>query len=155
MKVKGWLDLFLFGPQGQLKDERHLENVITEVGDAHVADQMSDRDEGTMSHMAIGTGTTAAQASDTLLEAELADGRVPLSTKYQGAGADDNDVVYKAEWGAGTATGAITEAGLFNQGSLYGGTDGGVMMCRQVFAEINKGTDDTLTITWTITFGAS
>ena len=46
---------------------------------------------------------------------------------------------------AGSGTGAITEAGVFNASS------GGTMLCRTVFSVVNKGADDSMTITWTIT----
>ena len=42
-------------------------------------------------------------------------------------------------------TGAVTEAGIFNASS------GGTMLCRTVFAVVNKGADDGMSITWQIT----
>jgi len=146
MKIKGWLDIYLRDELGYLKEERHLHNVITHDGNEHVADQMSDQGQATMGYMAVGTGTEAATSADTALQAEIS--RVPLTSKTQQPSPNENQVKYVADWGAGTATGAITEAGIFNADS------GGVMMCRQVFAEINKGTADTLTINWTLTFGS-
>ena len=57
-----------------------------------------------------------------------------------------NDAVqYVATFAAGTGTGAITEAGIFNDAVT------GTMLCRTVFAVINKGSLDTLTITWKVT----
>ena len=47
------------------------------------------------------------------------------------------------------ATGAVTEAGIFNAAS------GGTMLCRTVFSVVNKGADDSLSVTWTITLTAS
>lgn len=49
-------------------------------------------------------------------------------------------------FGPGNAVGAITEAGVFTASS------GGTMLARQVFAVINKDSDDSLEITWEITF---
>ena len=62
-----------------------------------------------------------------------------------------NDAVeYKATFAANVATGALNEAGIFNA------TTAGTMMCRTVFGGssagvINKGANDTLTITWRVT----
>ena len=56
-----------------------------------------------------------------------------------------NTVEYVATFGAGTGTAALVEAGILNAGS------GGTLLCRTVFSVVNKGADDTLTITWTIT----
>lgn len=44
-----------------------------------------------------------------------------------------------------TGTSAITKAGIFNTASS------GTLLCRTVFAAINKGANDTLAITWTVT----
>lgn len=138
----------LFGPDGKLKDSELVQNVVTLVGDAHVADQLSSTPgEGAMSHMAIGTGTNAAATSDTTLQTEI--DRNALTSFLQGAGGDDNDVVYIGDWAAGDGTGAITEAGVLNAASA------GTLLCRAVFAVKNKGADDTLKITWTFHCGAS
>jgi len=96
-----------------------------------------------MSHMAVGSGSTAAAAGDTSLT-EL--GRVSLTSTTIVTTSVTNDAVqYVATFAAGTGTGAITEAGIFNAGSA------GTMLCRTVFAVINKGSLDTLTITWKVT----
>jgi hypothetical protein len=92
-----------------------------------------------MSHMAIGSGTTAADVADTTLESEL--GRVALGS----ASASGAVVTYTATFPPGTGTGAVTEAGTLNASS------GGVMLCRTVFAVVNKGADDAMAITWAVT----
>ncbi len=144
--MKGHVKIVLKGPDGKIKLTRKGPNVFTDTGDAHVADQLaSSQDESAMSHMAIGTGTTAALTSDTVLDTEL--DRNALTSFTQGAGANDNDIIYVGDWAAGDGTGTITEAGIFNDVST------GTMMTRQVFSAINKGAGDTLQITWTITIG--
>jgi len=50
--------------------------------------------------------------------------------------------------GAGVGTGAITEAGIFNV-VTQNTTD---LICVSSFAAVNKGADDSLVITWTVTF---
>ena len=94
--------------------------------------------------MAVGTGAAAAVAGDTALGAEVA--RAALGSTAIVTTTTTNDAVqYIASYAPGVATGALTEAGLFNQSS------GGVMLSRTVFAVINKGALDTLGITWKIT----
>ena len=133
---------------GLLKELREFDNVFTDAGDAHVADQMaSSQDESAMSHMAIGTVATTLTAGDTTLGGEL--DRNALTTFTQGAGGADNTVVYIGDWAAEDGTGAVTEAGIFNAETA----DTGSMLCAQTFAVINKGAADTLQITWTVTFG--
>jgi hypothetical protein len=63
--------------------------------------------------------------------------------------ASSNTITYVASFEAGDATGAVTEAGLFNASS------GGTMLCRTVFSVVNKGAQDILNITWVITLQAS
>jgi hypothetical protein len=52
---------------------------------------------------------------------------------------------YTASFPAGTGTGAVVEAGVLNNSS------GGSLLCRTVFAVVNKGADDSMSITWAIT----
>jgi len=134
----------LRGPDGEVKEEREVHNLVTDVGCAHIADQLaSSHDESEMSHMAIGTGTNAPAAGDTTLQTEL--DRNALTSRTQGAGASDHQVVYVGDWAAGDGTGAITEAGILNNSS------GGTLLARTTFSVINKGASDTLEITWTLT----
>ena len=100
---------------------------------------MKDATATAMSHMAIGSGSTAAAASDTALGNQL--GRVALtSTTVSNA-----VVTYVASFPAGTGTGAVTEAAILNASS------GGTMLCRTVFSVVNKGAQDSMTVTWTVT----
>jgi hypothetical protein len=89
--------------------------------------------------MAIGSGTNNPAAGDTALQTEL--GRVSLSS----SSASGAVVTYAATFGAGTGTGAVTEAGILNAGSS------GTLLCRTEFNVVNKGSADSMTITWTVT----
>lgn len=138
----------LFGPDGKLKDESIVTNVVTNVGDAWVANQLSGAAADLMSHMAIGDDNDPAPAvTDTTLNHEL--DRHALTSTTQGAGADDNDIIYVGDYAAGHGTGALVEAGLFNDDTA------GTMLCRTIYPVKNKGALDTLKITWTFTCGAS
>ena len=115
-----------------------IPNLVVTVGKEHTISRLKDTTQAAMSHMALGTGTTAAAIADTALETEA--GRIALSSStVSGA-----SIQYVATFGAGTATGAITEAGIFNDASA------GEMLCRTVFSEINKGAQDSVTVTWTV-----
>jgi len=118
---------------------QEIDNLVVTTGKAYVASRMKDATATAMSHMAVGTGSTAAAAGDTALGNESA--RVALtSTTVSGA-----DVVYVATFGAGTGTAALTEAAILNASSS------GTMLCRTVFSVINKGASDSMTVTWTVT----
>jgi len=123
-----------------LNDEvvQEIPNLVVTDGKKWVADRMNDANT-VMSHMAVGTGTTAAAAGDTTLDTEE-DRNALTSTTVT-----DNEVAYVCSWASGDATASLTEAGLFDASS------GGDMLARTVFSVVNKGASDTLTITWTIT----
>ena len=134
LKMKGKLQI-------RLNDElvQEIDNIVVTAGKGYVASRMKDATATAMSHMGIGSGSTAADAADTALGTQL--GRVALtSTNVSGA-----VVTYVASFAAGTGTGAVTEAGIFNASS------GGTMLCRTVFSVVNKGAPDSMTVTWTVT----
>jgi hypothetical protein len=144
VKVIGRVRIEIRRSDGSLKLAETVPNLVVSTGLYHIADQMSDKGNSAMSHMAIGTGTTAAALSDLALETEL--DRNTLDSTTQGTAADSNKVTFVATWAAGDGTGAITEAGIFNQAGA------GTMLCRTVFSVKNKGAGDSMTLTWTITF---
>lgn len=139
LKASGSLRVVVTGADGQVKAEHDFKNLVVTVGKEFVASRMVGTASAVMSHMAIGSGTTAAAAGDTTLETEL--GRVAL-TSGTASGAV---ATYTATFPAGTGTGAVTEAGIFNASSA------GTMLCRTVFAVVNKGADDAMSVTWTVT----
>lgn len=141
--IKGRLHLVIRDARGRLKEELTTPNLVVNTGLYHIADQLSDRGEAVMSHMAIGTGTASPAAGDTALGTEL--DRNALTSKTQGSGGYANKVTYVADWAAGDGTGAITEAGIFN------GASAGQMLCRATFPVKNKGDSDTMTLTWELT----
>ena len=138
IKVTGELKLTLTKPDGNIH-ETVVPNIVVTDGKEYIASRMIDATATAMSHMAIGTGSTAAAAGDSTLGTEA--GRVSLTSTT----VTSNAVAYVATFGAGTGTGAITEAGIFNASSS------GTLLCRTVFSVINKGAADTLGITWTVT----
>tara|TARA_Y100000593_G_scaffold56226_1_gene104901 strand:- start:1049 stop:1480 length:432 start_codon:yes stop_codon:yes gene_type:complete len=134
MEMKGHLTIALNGEVVQ-----EVDNLVVTAGKGFVASRMAGTSANVMSHMAIGTGSTAAAAGDTALGNEAA--RTALtSTNVSGA-----VVTYVDTFAAGTGTGAITEAAILNASS------GGTMLCRTVFSVVNKGASDSMTITWTVT----
>ncbi|MBT5235846.1 MAG: hypothetical protein HOM18_11165 [Candidatus Marinimicrobia bacterium] len=66
--------------------------------------------DSNMTHMAIGTGTTAAAAAQTALVTELERNAMTVS----GGTVSTNTIEYAATYAAGDGTGAITEAGIFD-----------------------------------------
>ena len=139
LKVEGNLIIIKTTGDG-VEDRIEHKNLVVSVGKTNIAARMAGNTAAVMSHMAIGTGNTAAVVGDTTLETELA--RVALTVA--GGTPSSNTVTYSASYPAGTGTGALTEAGIFNA------TPAGTMLCRTVCPVINKQAADSIVITWVI-----
>jgi hypothetical protein len=138
LKITGAVEITLFDKNGDVKDTRSIKNLVVTTGKTFIAARMVGT-PAVMSHLAIGEGTTAAAVGNTTLGTEV--GRVALASATSSGAV----VTYTATFGAGTGTGAITEAGIFNSNTA------GTLLCRSVFSVVNKGVDDGMTITWTVT----
>ena len=147
LKLSGQLNIVLKDKAGNVKDERTVNNLVVNKGLEYIASRMKDASKGVMSHMALGSGTTAAAASQTDLVTLLGAREALDSTTI--AGSNNEKVVYVSAFEAGDATGAVKEAGIFNASTS------GDMLCRTVFSVVNKAADDTMAVTWTITLSAS
>lgn len=137
LKLKGRVVVRLNGEVVQ-----DVDNLVVTAGKGYVASRMKDTSATAMSHMAIGSGSTAAAASQTALVSEEA--RVTLtSTTVTNA-----EVAYVGTFPAGTGTATLNEAAILNASS------GGTMLCRVVFSgSISKASTDSMTVTWTVTVG--
>lgn len=147
LKLSGQLSIVLKDKAGNIKDTREVKNLVVNKGLEYIASRMKDASKGVMSHMGLGSGTTAAAASQTDLVTLLGAREALDSTTI--AGNNNEKIVYVSAFEAGDATGAVTEAGIFNASTS------GDMLCRTVFSVVNKAADDTMSVTWTITLSAS
>ena len=144
LKLSGQVAIVLRDKDGNVKEERTEENLVVTTGLGYIASRMKDASATAMTLMALGSGTTAAAAGQTDL-VTLLGAREALDSTTVTA----NAVAYVSSFEAGDATGAVTEAGIFNASTS------GTMLCRVVFSVVNKAADDTMTVTWTITLAAS
>tara|TARA_R110000822_G_scaffold112248_1_gene243136 strand:+ start:4094 stop:4543 length:450 start_codon:yes stop_codon:yes gene_type:complete len=144
LKLRGDVSIVLKSADGSVKDSRAIKNLVVNDGLNFIVSRMKDTTQGVMSHMAVGSSTTAAAAGQTDLVSILGSREALDSTAVS-----TNTVTYVSSFEAGDGTGAVTEAGIFNASS------GGDMLCRTVFAVVNKQATDSMTITWTITLTAS
>jgi len=146
LKLSGQLNIVLKDKAGNVKDTREVKNLVVDTGLVFIASRMTGTSKAVMSHMALGSSTTAAAAGQTDLVSVLGSREAIDSTTLTGS---NKAVAYVSSFEAGDATGAVTEAGMFNASS------GGDMLCRTVFSVVNKAADDTMSITWTVTLAAS
>jgi hypothetical protein len=141
IKITGNVKIDIIGADGAVKDSREIKNLVVTVGKNYIASRMKDATATAMTHMELGTGTTAAAVGDTTLQTAISGSRVTLASTT----VTTNAIAYVASFPAGTGTGAVTEAGVFNAASA------GTMLCRTVFSVVNKGAADAMSVTWTIT----
>lgn len=139
INATGELKIVLRDKDGNVKMEKTEKNLVVTSGKAFIASRMVGTGSAVMSHMAVGTSTTAPVAGQTALVSEIARAAIVSGTS------STNVVTYSAVFAAGVGTGAITEAGILNAGTA------GTMLSRTVFSVVNKEADDSLTINWQIT----
>lgn len=141
MQLQGAMTLIVRRASGDIETV-HKDNIIVNVGFDFIADAIgkSASRPSVMGFIALGTGTTAAAASQSALVSEL-DRNAATYAHTTGTKAFS----FTADFPVGDGTGAITEAGVFNAAS------GGIMLDRVVFPVVNKGADDSLTAVFTFT----
>jgi len=144
LKLRGDVAIVLKDKNGNVKESREIKNLVVTAGLTFICSRMAGTSAGVMSHMALGSSTTAASAGQTDLVSILGS-REALDSSTASA----NTIAYVSSFEAGEGTGAVTEAGIFNAASS------GTMLCRTVFPVVNKQADDTMSVTWTITLTAS
>jgi hypothetical protein len=143
LKLKGELTIVVKDKDGKVKEARKENNLVVNAGLTYICSRMVSTSATAMSHMAVGSGTTTPSGTQTDLVSTLGV-REPLDSSTSSS----NTVTYTSSFEAGDGTGAITEAGIFNAST------GGTMLCRTTFPVVNKGANDTMSITWTITLSA-
>lgn len=137
---KGELTILLKKASGD-NEVYEFKNLAVSTGLNFIVSRMKEDTDAVMSHMSVGEGTTAADLGDITLESEIAGSRVALtSTTVTG-----NTITYVATFEPGVGTGAVTESGIFNDGTA------GTMLCRTVFPVVNKQPGDSMTVNWTVT----
>lgn len=139
--LRGVVKAEVFDAEGNLKAVEETENLILTVGRNMIADRLlASPTLGVPTHMGVGTSGTAPAVGDTTITGET---RVALTSKTRST----NVVTYVGDWAAGSATGTLQEAGLWDASSA------GNLVGRATFTSIAKGAADTLKVTWTWTIG--
>lgn len=121
---------------GETRKSKRIFNTVTTAGKAGIADQiLAAPSLNKPTHMAVGTGTGGTTALTTEVD------RNALTTKTRSGAV----VTMVGDWAAGDATAALTEAGVLTAASA------GDLWLYTTFAVVNKGANDALQITWTLT----
>lgn len=138
----------LYGPDGNLKDQREYHNLVVNTGKAGVASRINGADsEAAFTYIGIGIGTTAAAATDTALESEIASGggSRASATCSRVTVTVTNDTAQLVLTYNFTSSFAVTESAVLNAASS------GTMLARRVFSAINVSNGDSLQVTWKFT----
>lgn len=115
-------------------------NLVVDAGKAWIAGRVNGSTTA-ITHIAVGTNSTAAAAANTALGAEV--GRKVL-TVANGT-LSTNTVTFETTFAEAEGNGALTEAGLLTAAT------GGTLVARTVFPLITKTTNDIFTVRWVLT----
>lgn len=139
LTVTGSLDIFLFDAAGDIKLELQKHNLVVDSGLEFICSRMVSGSDAVMSHMGVGSNSSTPTSADSSLQDQVGT-RASLDI----SSASGTTVVYRGVFGSSQNVGTLREAGIFSAASS------GVMLCRAVFPAIEKSSDDTLVIRWTI-----
>lgn len=143
LKMRGRYFVYLYGENGELKDSREGENVVTTVGKEYLASFLNSACAAaatfTGKYVAIGTNTVTESDSDTNLGTEV--------SRHTGTVSYLSGQIFqvRATFATGSGTGAITEYGVFSSNTA------GTLISRDTESAINKSASDTLTVIWQMT----
>jgi hypothetical protein len=153
----------LYGPDGKLKQKGQGCNIVTTQGDNFFVDQLSDSGGAAVDLMALGTGTAAVAKGDTWVSGYFsANGSAAAGKGSVGAATNagtPGNLQYVGTFAAGYSTqDGITRVILTNLDPSADGNgtpDGATQFCvahGTIDPTVNKGANDTLVITWDVTF---
>ena len=137
----------IFGVTGYLTRKASYANLITTSGKGLISGRINAvGSPAAPTAMAIGTGTTAADAANTQLETELAANNLGrgagTATLQQTTVANDTCRLVKAWTSSSVSEVAVTEMGILNNA-----TSGGTLLVRNVFSAYTLRNGDTFEIT--------
>ncbi len=141
IELKGRIKLVLRDARnGRVRYVVDKDNLVVDAGKALLAQALYDNSPSNLqvTHIAIGTGTTAPAAGDTALENEQL--RTTVYSNLQGT-----SVTFAAFIGSLEYEGDISELGLFIDGD-----NANVLLSRVVITPVTKTTNDVVEILWEI-----
>lgn len=157
LKMRGEVIAELRDKHGNLKQRSVTHNIVTSQGDKFAAAAMYTA-AYTGWGMKLGTATTAASKSGAgsyIATADYVSGSAKaLDDGTPKAGATNDIVQFRRLWAAGEGTSSnINRVAITDNTTNAGEADETHTFAISVFSSaINKGADDTLTVTWNVTF---
>lgn len=132
---------------GYWSTSKNVSNLITNAGRGLISGLINGSGApAAATYVAVGTGATAANATDTTLQTETATSGLSRAagTASLVTTSVTNDTAQVTKTFSVSGTVAVTEAGLLNASSS------GTLLCRQVFSAVNVVNGDSLQITWKV-----
>src|SRR5690242_11346192 len=129
--VKGHISFVLRDSVGRIKESREIRNLVVNAGKAGMASRINGAgSEAAFTFIAIGTGTTAAAATDKTLVTEITTGggARAAATASRVTTSVTNDTAQDVVTFSFTSSFAVTESGVLNASSA------GTLLARQVFS---------------------
>lgn len=156
MGIRGRLHVVLTGPDGEIKYDEWITNLVTQIGDAFYAERAAGVGgaPAAATGMQLGTGTTiaaktgAGAAIVTLVASSLVALTGTPTSALSGA---SRRITYAVTWAAGTATAnAIAEVVLVNQatGTQTAAPAAATIARALLSPTVNKLAGDSLAIAW-------
>lgn len=154
--VTGFLHVVLTGPDGEVKLNETVRNLVTQVGDQYYGERAAGvaGAPAVATGMQLGTGVTAASKTGagaaivTLVAASLV---ALTSTPASALNGSSRRITYSVQWAAGVATAnGISEVALVNQavGTQTVAPASATIARALLSPVVNKGALDTLTVNW-------
>jgi len=168
-RIKSHAIIQLFGPDGELKHEQRVDNLITTACDEYYAKRggagvspAAPADVTKVDGMKLGTGATAAAKSGAgaALVTYESGSNNPFDSTFPDfvdlSGDTGWQIRYRTTWAAGDVTeAALTEAVITKDSTTDATSTAANTISRVVFSAINKTASDTLIVTWLHTFNAA
>jgi hypothetical protein len=144
--LRGALQIALHDLDGKLVEERIINNTVVTAGRAWILKQLESTNivtSLTISHLAVGTDTTAPATGNTALGGESL--RKAISS-FDTTNLTANPPSWQAQvsFASNEANTTLAEAGMFNSSAA------GTMIARATFASFVKATSNTLSISYTL-----
>lgn len=144
-KISGRVKLTFHNILTGIDDIFEFQNVICNSGKESWAGRSAGADNlGKITYMALGTGTTAPDATDTALETEIYRKQNSISS-YSA-----NEATFKTFFSTEEANDTLKEIGLFGD-DASGTADSGTLFAHRAI-DRTKADTETLTVEWVISF---
>lgn len=155
MGIRGVVELVLRRADGTV-ERQVVENLVTEVGDQYYGERASGvaSPPDQVTGMRLGTGTTAAAktGAGAAIVTYITGSSIAIDAGFPTSALEGSSrrIQWQTTWAAGVATNtAITEAVITNETPLSDVAGAAAdTISRVTFTAVDKGADDTLTITW-------